>query len=153
MKRLRIAQPPGDREYVVAAASPAFKGFPQRFTASIADNHLTPIRMDFIRHTSVSLDWKAVVGSPIPLTADPEGIKSLATSLSAADWGTRWYAAEVLLMSGQQIPEDSALAQRLRELSGEDGYQQCLAHEDVFACSLVRDQATRAFNAIVGPNP
>jgi uncharacterized lipoprotein YbaY len=153
MKRVRIAQPPGARMYVVASASPVFKGFPQRFTASTAQDHLTPIRMDFIRHTSVSLDWKAVVGSPLPLTAGPEGIEVLTTALAAADWGTRWYAAEALLMSGQQIPGDSALAQRLRELSGEDGYQQCLANEDVFACSLVRDQVTRALNAIAGQSP
>jgi hypothetical protein len=153
MKRLRIAQPPGDGEYVVASASPAFKGFPQRFTATTAQDHVTPSRLDFIRHTSVSLDWNAVVGLPLPLIAGPEGIEALTTALSAADWGTRWYAAEALLMSGQQIAGDSALAQRLRELSGEEGYQQCLAHEDVFACTLVRDQVTRALKAIAGQAP
>jgi hypothetical protein len=153
MKRVRIAQPPGDGDYVVVSASPAFKGFPQRFTASTAQDHLTPIRMDFIRHTSVSLDWKAVVGSPLPLTAGPEGLEVLTVALSAVDWGMRWYAAEALFMSGQQIAGDSGLAQRLRELSAEDGYQQCLANEDVFACSLVRDQATRGLSAIAGQGP
>jgi hypothetical protein len=153
MRRVRIAQPPGDREYVVTSASPVFKGFPQRFSASTVNGHLTPIRVEFIRHTSVSLDWKAVVGFPLPLTAGPEGIEALTTALSAADWGMRWYAAEALLMSGQQIPGDSALAQRLRELSGEDGYQQCLVNEDVFACTLVRDEVTRALTAVAGEGP
>lgn len=153
IKRLRIAQPPGDRVYVVAAASPAFKGFPQRFTASTAQDHLTPIRMDFIRHTSVSQDWKAVVGTPLPFGAGSSAIEALTTAVSSPDWGTRWYAAEALIMSGQQIPDDSALARRLRELSGEDGYKECLGNDDVFACSLVREQATRALKAIAAQSP
>ncbi|MFZ5876389.1 MAG: hypothetical protein ACOYXU_08275 [Nitrospirota bacterium] len=153
MKRVRIAQPPGDREYMVTSASPVFKGFPQRFSVSTVQGHLTPIRIDFIRHTSVSLDWKAVVGSPLPLTADPEGIAVLSAALSTADWGMRWYAAEVLLMSGQQITGDSALGQRLRDLSGEDAYKQCLSQADVSACSLVRDQATRTLAVIEGEGP
>ncbi|MEW6682994.1 MAG: hypothetical protein AB1451_08730 [Nitrospirota bacterium] len=153
LKRLRIAQSPGEQEYVAASTSPAFKGLPQRFRASTAKDHITPIRMEFIRHTNVSLDWKTVVGPPLPLTPASTFVESLTSALSAPDWGTRWYAAEALLMSGEQIPGDSPLAQRLRELSGEDGYQQCLKHEDVFVCSMVRDQATRALKAIAAQSP
>jgi len=153
LKRLRIAQPPGGAEYVAAATSPAFKGLPQRFTASTAKDHITPIRMEFIRHTNVSLDWKAVVGPPLPLTTASTFIESLTSALSAPDWGTRWYAVEALIMSGEQIPGDSPLAQRLTELSSEDGYKACVEHEDVFDCALVRDEATRGLKAIAAQSP
>jgi len=153
LKRLRIAQPPGDRAYAVASVSPRFKGRPQRFTASTVENHITPIRMEFIRHTEVSLDWKAVVGSPLPLSTASTFVESLTSGLSAPDWGMRWYAVEALIMSGEQIPGDSPLAQRLTELSSEDGYKACLAHEDVFDCALVRDQATLGLKAIAAQSP
>jgi hypothetical protein len=109
--------------------------------------------MEFIRHTNVSLDWEAVVGPSLPLTAASAFIATAHDALSAPDWGTRWYAAEALIMGGEQIPGDSTLAQRLNELSGEDGYKQCLVNEDVFACSLVRDQATRALKTIAAQSP
>lgn len=153
LKRLRIAQPPGDHQYVLNAISPGFREPSLRFTASVAENSLTPIRVEFIRHTSKSLDWKSIAAAPLPLMIGPETLDSLTAALSAPDWGTRWYAAEVLIMSKQQIEPDTAFAQRLRELSGEDGYTQCLEHEDVFACSLVREQATRAVTAIKGSAP
>ncbi len=153
LKRLRIAQPPGDHQYVLNAISPGFREPSLRFTASIAQDSLTPIRVEFIRHTSKDLNWKPVVAAPLPLTIGPATMDSLTAALSAPDWGTRWYAAEVLIMSGQQIESDTAFAQRLRELSGEDGYKQCLEYEDVFACSMVREQATRAIKAIKGPLP
>jgi hypothetical protein len=152
LKRLRIAQPPGDHEYVLNAISPGFREPSLRFAASTAENSLTPIRVEFIRHTSKSLGWKPIVAAPLSLTV-PEALDSLTAALSAPDWGTRWYAAEVLIMSGQQIESDTAFAQRLHELSGEDGYKQCLEHEDVFACSLVREQATRAIKEIKGSSP
>jgi hypothetical protein len=154
LKRLRIAQPPGDQEYVAASTSRAFDGRPQQFTASTAKDHITPIRMEFIRHTNVSLDWKAVVGTPLPLTTASTFIDTLTSALSAPDWGTRWYAVEALMISGEQIPGDSPLAQRLTELSSEDGYKQCVAaHEHVFDCSLVREQATRGLKAIAAQSP
>jgi hypothetical protein len=109
--------------------------------------------MEFIRHTNVSLDWEAVVASPLPLTTASTFIDTLTSALAAPDWGTRWYAVEALMISGEQIPGDSSLAQRLTELSSEDGYKQCLAHEHVFDCSLVRDQATRGLKTIAAQSP
>ena len=153
LKRLRIAQPPGTEAYKVASASPAFDGLPQRFTAVTAKDHLTPIRVEFIRYTDVSLDWKVVVGPPIPLSADPSSTESLMSALSAPDWGTRWYAVEALIMRGEKLPGDGVLAQRVQELSTQDAYNECLAHENVFECALVREQAAQAVKAIVAQSP
>lgn len=153
VKRLRIAQPPGDYEYALTALSPGFREPSLRFTAAIAEHHLTPIRVEFSRHTSKDLSWKPVVAAPLPLAVEPSTMDPLTAALSAADWGTRWSAADVLIRSGQPIEPDTALAQRLRELSGDAGYKQCLEHDDVFACSLVREQAARAIKAITEPSP
>ena len=153
LKRLRVAQPPGNGTYKVVSASPAFKGLPKRFEAVTAKDHLTPVRVQFIRYTDVSLDWKVEVGPPIPLSIDPSFTDSVPSALSAPDWGTRWYAVEVLIMSGQQLPADGVLARRVQELSTQDAYNACLAHEDVFECQLVREQATRAVKAIVAQSP
>ncbi len=153
LRRLRIAQPPGEHAYMLAATSPSFKGPPLRFTASVARDSLTPMRVDFIRRTGKSLDWRPVVAGPLPLSVGPSTLQSLTAALSAPGWGTRWYAAEALITAGHPIDVHTALAQRLGELSGEDGYTQCLAHEDAFVCSLVRDQATRALKTIAGQSP
>lgn len=153
LRRLRIAQPPGDHEYRLAATSTGFREPSLQIKASLAQDSLTPIRVEFIRHTSKSLEWKPIVAEPLPLAVGPSTQDALTAALSAPDWGTRWYAAEIVIMSAQPISPESGLAQRLRELSSEDGYQQCSEHEDVFACSMVREQATRAVAASQGVTP
>jgi hypothetical protein len=153
LKRLRIAQPPGEHEYRLAATSPGFREPSLRIKASLAQDSLTPIRVEFIRHTSKSLDWKPIVAEPLPLAVGPTTQEALASALSAPDWGTRWYAAEIVIMSAQPLASETGLAQRLRELSSEDGYNACVEHEDVFACSMVREQATRAVTASQANTP
>lgn len=162
MKRLRIAQIPGDYVYNIRLLSPVLEGSTSiTFTAKVMQDMLTPIRVEFHRHTSETFKWGVTTGNPLPMNGNPGSLESLTSALSSQDWGTRWYGAEFF---GQiNVDINKTALTRLTELSGKDEYNNCMdmglqsskrdLGEISAECSLVRDQARRILQKIKSNTP
>jgi hypothetical protein len=146
IKRMRVAQPPGDHIYVLKLLSPTLGGSTSvRIVGDVREAMLTPIRIDYRPETHQSFQWGLVVGRPIPLTPSSPALDSLHVALFDDDWGTRWYAIDTL--SSMRSPIGNLSMSRLIELSESDAYQRCLQQASAQECSLVRDRATQAIEA------
>jgi hypothetical protein len=156
MKRVRIAQEPGEFEYVIKLLSPALTRAVQGSLSTTIRIHvkqdmLIPIKVTFQGQSFATFKWDLHPGDPLPLKVGPNNLNALVSALSDPDWGTRWYAIEVLGQPGAEI--DNAALTRLTELAGKDAYHECTKTEGVTECSLVREQATRVLTAVKKRNP
>lgn len=78
LKRIRVAQSPGDQVYRMKLLSPALSGSTSTtVTASVRETRLTPIRIDYFPETRERFRWRPVVGRPIPLDPSPASLGSL----------------------------------------------------------------------------
>lgn len=123
----------------------------RRIHIIIAEDNLTPVRLEFVQKTHRTLEWDLKEGRRIPLKASPENLEVLTSALNTPNWETRWYAAKVLGELEVDIP-DSAL-NRLEELSSKDAYKQCLGAGTVEECSLLQRQAADTMKKIKKANP
>lgn len=140
MRKLGVAHDPGEVEFLIRLIPPSLSGsISARIRTRVLHDHLLPVRILFHKHSDKTFDWGVSAGELLPLTNDRAGTLVLWDALNSPDWGTRWYAAEVVGRIGGGV--NDALETRLNELAGDEAYQRCLTKEQVFECSLVQQQA------------
>lgn len=114
MRRVGIAYPPGDVEFVIRLlpSSPPTQFISRRIQLSVIEGVIIPVRINSRKHTDITMEWTTVVGPPRPVSNDATSLGRLRTALSDPDWGVRWYAAEAIGHIKGDIGEELRAGQR-----------------------------------------
>jgi HEAT repeat protein len=111
----------------------------ERVHISVTPDVIIPIQIDAHKQTDITLEWRTVVGPPLPVANDAASVERLLAALSDPDWGVRWYAAEAIGRIKGDIGEEVRAG--LQTLASDQAYERCLAQETTVQCSLVSEQA------------
>jgi hypothetical protein len=144
MKRVRIAQEPGSRQYVIRLLPYAFleRDTSTKIDVLILENELTPIRINFKRETENTFRWSLRPGPSIPLRMTAESLQALEAGLDSPGWESRWYSVQVLGEFEGDLP--AAILTRLSELAKDETYRECLKTATTTECGELREEAIKA---------
>lgn len=150
MRRAGIAYPPGEVEFVIRLlpSSPPTQFISERIHLSVIEGVIIPVRIDAHKQTHITMEWKTVVGPPLPVSNDAASVERLSTALSDPDWGVRWYAAEAIGRINGNVGEE--LRAPLQTLASDEAYERCLEKETTIQCSLVSEQAQQVLRMVGG---
>lgn len=141
MRRVGIAYPPGEVDFLIRLPHSMFstQHISERIHVSVTQGVIIPVRIDAHKQTEITMEWKAVVGPPLPVANDPVSVDQILAALSDPDWGVRWYAAEAIGRIEGDVGEEVRAG--LRTLASDEAYERCLDKETTIQCSLVSEQA------------
>jgi hypothetical protein len=147
MRRVGIAYPPGEIDFLIRLPHSMFRSqhISERIHVSVSQGVIIPVRIDARKQTEITMEWKAVVGPPLPVANDAASVERLLAALSDPDWGVRWYAAEAIGRIKGDVGEKATAA--LEALASDETYERCLDQETTVQCSLVSEQAQRVLDA------
>jgi hypothetical protein len=141
MRRVGVAYPPGEVDFLVRLPHSMFRSprLSERIHVSVLPDVIIPVRIDAHKETEITMEWKAVVGPPLPVANDAASVERLLSALADPDWGVRWYASEAVGRINGDVGEKLKVA--LQTLASDETYERCLDHETTTQCSLVSEQA------------
>lgn len=141
MRRVGVAYPPGEVDFLVRLPHSMFRSprLSERIRVSVLRDVIIPVRIDAHRETELTMEWKTVVGPPLPVANDAASVERLLAALVDPDWGVRWYASEAVGRINGDIGKELRAA--LQTLASDETYERCLDQETTTQCSLVSEQA------------
>jgi hypothetical protein len=149
MRRVGIAHASGEVELIIRLLPPSLSQFiSERVHLSVVEDAIHPVRIDAHKQTHIAMEWKTVVGPPLPTSNDASSLARLSSALSDPDWGIRWYAAEAIGRLNGDVGE--GIRARLQALASDAEYKRCLTNETTIQCSLVSEQAQQVLQMVEG---